>query len=82
MLEEHHEVTEVSSQNRLQQRFLEQSVGRERISESRVEQVVDVSTWQMVEVSQHRGETVGTDECRKFFERHTDGDECQAAFNV
>ena len=40
VVEEHVEITKVSSQNRVQQRFEEQSVGRERILERRVEQVV------------------------------------------
>ena len=49
---------------------------------ARVEQVVDVPAGQMVEVSQYPGDTVETVELRKnVFERCTDGDECQAAFN-
>ena len=42
MVEEHAEITKVFSRNRFTERFEEESVGRERISERRVEQVVDV----------------------------------------
>ena len=44
---EHVEVTKVSSWKRVQQRFEEQSVSQERISECRVEQVVGVPAGQM-----------------------------------
>ena len=53
-VEEHVEITKVSSRNRFQQRFEEQRVGRERISECRVEQFVDVAAGQM-EVPQYPG---------------------------
>ena len=52
------EMAKVSSQNRVQQRFEEQSVGQERISERRVEQFVDGPAGHMAEVSQSPGETV------------------------
>ena len=62
---EHVEIAKVSSQQRVQQAFAEQSVGRERISECGVAQVADVSAGQMVEVSQYPGDTVETVELRK-----------------
>ena len=38
--------------------------------------------WQVVEVPQHAGDTVETVELRKkFFEKYTDRDECQASLN-
>ena len=75
VLEEHVEITKVSSRNRGQQRFEEQSVSQKRISECRVEQVVDVPAGQMEQVSQYSGDTVKAVEFRKkFFGVNTDRD--------
>ena len=49
VVEEHIGIAKVSSQNRVHQRFEEQSVGRERILKRRVEQIVDVPAGQMAE---------------------------------
>ena len=49
VVEEHVEISKVSSLNSVQQRFEEHCVGRERISEHEVEEVVDVPAGQMAE---------------------------------
>ena len=67
VVEEHVEITKVSSQNRVQQRSEEQSVVRERISECEVEQVVDVSAGQMAEVLLYHVDTIESVEFRKKF---------------
>ena len=75
MVEEHVEISKVSSKNSVQQRFEEQSVGR--ISERGVEQVVGVPAGRMAEVCRYPG---GTVEARSFTRCTPTGPLCRLCY--
>ena len=73
VVEEHVEIAKVSSRDRFQQRFEEQSVGQERISGRIVEQVVDVPAGHVAEVSVSWRHVRGGRASEEVLRRHRQG---------